>query len=280
MVQKTLNSAGRVGYPRRHQQLNVGVGAAVNPLDAFRLDDKVVVITGASSGLGAGFARAVSGVGATVVLAARRTDRLNEVEDELRGAGCVTLSRRTDVSSPDDCKALVQRAVEEFGRIDVLVNNAGIADSVPATRETEEGFRRVIDVNLNGAFWMAQASIGAMPKGSAIVNVASVLGLVASRYPQAAYSASKAGVIGLTRDLAQQWSLRRGVRVNALVPGFFRSEMTENAVGLEEMLAEHSMLGRSGTQAEIDAAMLFLASPASSYVTGSALVVDGGLTAL
>jgi NAD(P)-dependent dehydrogenase (short-subunit alcohol dehydrogenase family) len=105
-------------------------------------------------------------------------------------------------------------------------------------------------------------------------------GLVAPRLPQAAYAASKAGALGLTRDLAQQWSLRRGVRVNALLPGFFRSEMTENAVGLEKMLADHSMLGRAGTQAEIDSALLFLASPASSYVTGSALVVDGGLTAL
>jgi NAD(P)-dependent dehydrogenase (short-subunit alcohol dehydrogenase family) len=253
---------------------------AVNPLDAFRLDGKVVVVTGASSGLGVGFANALSAVGATVVLAARRTDKLSDVEDRIRGAGGLAVSHRTDVSSVDDCKALVHRTVDEFGKIDVLVTNAGIADVVPATRDTEEGFRKVIDVNLNGAFWMAQAAVGAMPEGSAIVNVASVLGLVAPRLPQAAYAASKAGVLGLTRDLAQQWSLRRGVRVNALVPGFFRSEMTENAVGLEKMLADHSMLGRPGTQAEIDSALLFLASPASSYVTGSALVVDGGLTAL
>ncbi|MFC9359121.1 SDR family NAD(P)-dependent oxidoreductase [Rhodococcus sp. NPDC057014] len=268
------------GDTTRSGEPNAKVGVAVNPLDAFRLDGKVVVVTGASSGLGVGFARALSAVGATVVLAARRTDKLSNVENQLREAGGVTLSHRTDVSSPDECKALVSRTVDEFGRIDVLVNNAGIADVVPASKETEEGFRKVIDVNLNGSFWMAQAAVGVMPEGSSIVNVASVLGLVAPRLPQAAYAASKAGVLGLTRDLAQQWSLRRGVRVNALLPGFFRSEMTENAVGLEKMLADHSMLGRSGTQAEIDSALLFLASPASSYVTGSALVVDGGLTAL
>ncbi|WP_280424695.1 SDR family NAD(P)-dependent oxidoreductase [Nocardia carnea] len=252
----------------------------MNPLDAFRLDGKVAVVTGASSGLGAGFAEALSAVGATVVLAARRTDRLSEVAERIRGAGGAVASHRTDVGSADECRALVRRAADEFGRIDVLINNAGIADVVPASKNSEESFRRVVDVNLNGAFWMAQAAVEVMPRGSAIVNVASVLGLVAPRLPQAAYAASKAGVLGLTRDLAQQWSLRRGVRVNALVPGFFRSEMTENAAGLEKMLTEHSMLGRPGTQAEIDSALLFLASSASNYVTGSSLIVDGGLTAL
>ncbi|MGY1643243.1 SDR family oxidoreductase [Geodermatophilus sp. SYSU D00703] len=120
-----------------------------------------------------------------------------------------------------------------------------------------------------------------MPPGSAIVNVASVLGLVAPRFPQASYAASKAGVIGLTRDLAQQWSGRKGIRVNALCPGYFASEMTAgDDTVLREMVGAHSILGRFGEQRELDSALLFLASLASSYVTGTTLTVDGGLTAV
>src|SRR5690606_20836478 len=192
-----------------------------NPLDAFRLDDRVVLITGASSGLGMGFARALAAVGATLVLAARREERLHELALELRAGGTNVLVRRTDVRVPEECQALVDAAAGEFGRVDVLVNNAGIGGSVPASRETPDSFRNVIDVNLNGSCWMAQACARMMPAGPAIVNVASVHGLIASRYPQASYSASKAGVIGLTRDLAQQWTPRKGIRVNALCPGYF-----------------------------------------------------------
>jgi NAD(P)-dependent dehydrogenase (short-subunit alcohol dehydrogenase family) len=251
------------------------------PLDAFRLDGRVVVITGASSGLGVGFARAVAAVGGTLVLAARREDRLHEVAGELRAGGATVLTRTTDVTVPEECQALVDAAVAEHGRVDVLVNNAGLGGSVPASRETPEAFRQVIDVNLNGSFWMAQACARVMPVGSSIVNVASVHGVVASRFPQASYAASKAGVIGLTRDLAQQWSRRRGIRVNALCPGYFASEMTANGEDkLRDMVAQHSLLGRFGEQHEVDSALLFLASPASSYVTGTTLLVDGGLAAI
>ena len=253
----------------------------VNPLDSFRLDDKVVLITGASSGLGAGFARAVSAVGATVVLAARRVDRLEELAEELRAQGTSVLVHTVDVSSHAECQSLVQDATELFGRVDVLINNAGVGDALPASRETPEGFSHVIDVNLNGTFWMAQACAAVMPRGSAIVNIASMYGVVASRMPQASYSASKAGVIGLTKDLAQQWSSRKGIRVNALAPGYFKTEMTDSgAEALQAIAAEHTILGRFGEQAELDSALLFLASPASSYVTGSTLIVDGGLTAI
>lgn len=254
---------------------------AVNPLDRFRLDDKVVVITGASSGLGVGFARAVASVGATVVLAARREDRLAEVAAELRAGGAEVHTRATDVSSVEDCRALVEYVEQELGRIDVLVNNAGLGGSTPATREDPDRFRSVVDVNLNGTFWMAQAAVRVMPAGSSIVNVASVHALVASPFPQAAYSASKAGVLGLTRDLASQWSRRKGVRVNALCPGYFASEMTADGEdALRDMVASHSILGRFGEQEELDSALIFLASPASSYMTGGAVVVDGGFTAL
>ena len=250
-------------------------------LDRFRLDDKVVVITGASSGLGLGFARAAAGVGATLVLAARRVDRLEAAAAELRTNGTRVMTRGTDVSSREDCDKLAAAAAAELGRIDVLVNNAGVGPAGPALREDPEVWRTAIDVNLNGTYWMARACAPHMPEGSSIVNVASALGLVASRFPQAHYAASKAGVLGLTRDLAQQWSARRGIRVNALCPGYFASEMTtsEGEDQLRRMVADTSILGRFGEQHELDAALLFLASPASSYMTGASLVVDGGLTA-
>jgi NAD(P)-dependent dehydrogenase (short-subunit alcohol dehydrogenase family) len=253
-----------------------------NPLDRFRLDDKVVLVTGASSGLGAGFARAAAAVGATLVLAARREERLTALADELRRSGTAVLTSRTDVAVQKECEAIATRTAEEFGHIDVLVNNAGVGPAGPALREDPEVFRTTIDINLNGAYWMARACAPHMPRGSSIVNVASVLGFVASRFPQAHYAASKAGVLGLTRDLAQQWSVRRGIRVNALCPGYFASEMTnaDGADALRAMVRDNSILGRFGEQEELDSAMLFLASPASSYMTGGSLIVDGGLSAI
>ncbi|WP_295689304.1 SDR family NAD(P)-dependent oxidoreductase [uncultured Brevibacterium sp.] len=252
-----------------------------NPLDRFRLDGKVVVITGASSGLGVGFARAASAVGASLVLAARREDRLDALAEELRDAGTPVVTKRTDVSVQADCEALAAAAVEEFGRIDVLINNAGMGPAGLALREDPEVFRQVVDVNLNGTYWMARACAPHMPEGSSIVNLSSVHGHAASRYPQAHYAASKAGVLGLTRDLAQQWSGRKGIRVNALCPGYFASEMTMSEGGdlLQEMVAGNAILTRFGEQHELDTAMLFLASSASSYMTGQSLIVDGGLSA-
>ena len=138
------------------------------------------------------------------------------------------LTVATDVADPEQCQALVDAAIAEFGRVDVLVNNAGVGTAVPATRETPEQFRSVIDVNLNGCYWMAQACGRVMQPGSSIINISSVLGLTTGGLPQAAYSASKAGLNGLTRDLAQQWTGRKGIRVNALAPGFFASEMTDH----------------------------------------------------
>ncbi len=252
----------------------------MDPLSAFRLDDKVVVLTGASSGLGVGFAKALAAVGADLVLAARRLDRLDELASSLREADTRVVTVAADVSSPDDCQAVAAAAEQEFGRVDVLVNNAGVGTAVPASRETPESFRQVIDVNLIGTFWMAHACAPLMPSPSSIVNVASVLAHVAPRFPQAAYAASKAGVLGLTRDLAQEWSGRKGIRVNALCPGYFESEMTEGQDVLQEMVGKESMLGRFGEQAELDSALIFLASSASAYMTGASLIVDGGLSAL
>jgi NAD(P)-dependent dehydrogenase (short-subunit alcohol dehydrogenase family) len=183
------------------------------------------------------------------------------------------------VASPEDCQQLVDAAMAEFGRVDVLVNNAGIGTAVPATRETPEQFRQVVDVNLNGCYWMAQACGRVMQRGSSIVNISSVLGLTTAGLPQAAYAASKAGLIGLTRDLAQQWTARKGIRVNALAPGFFASEMTDQyPEGYLESMSSRIPAGRKGEASELAAALLFLASDAGGYVTGQTIAVDGGMT--
>jgi len=249
-------------------------------LDLFRLDGKVAVVTGASSGLGAGFARALAEAGADLVLAARRTDRLAAVAEDVRALGRRALVVSADVADPAACDALAAAAVDGYGHLDVLVNNAGVGTAIPATRETPEEFRRVVDVNLNGAYWAAQACGRVMAPGGSIVNISSVLALIKSFAPQAAYAASKAGLLGLTRDLAQQWSGRKGIRVNAIAPGYFASEMTVDIPEdkLMPFIAAHSPLGRLGQQHELDAAVVFLASDAASYITGATLAVDGGMS--
>jgi NAD(P)-dependent dehydrogenase (short-subunit alcohol dehydrogenase family) len=194
-------------------------------------------------------------------------------------AGRRVCTRKTDVADPDQCQQLVDAAMAEFGRVDVLINNAGVGTAVPATRETANEFRSVVDVNLHGSYWMAQACGRVMQPGSSIINIASVLGLTTAGLPQAAYSASKAAVIGLTRDLAQQWSGRKGIRVNAIAPGFFASEMTDELKpGYLDGLMPRIIMGRLGDAAELAATAVWLASPAGGYVTGQTIVVDGGLT--
>jgi NAD(P)-dependent dehydrogenase (short-subunit alcohol dehydrogenase family) len=248
-------------------------------LDRFRIDNRVAIVTGASSGLGVDFAAALAEAGADVALGARREDRLAATRKLVEDAGRRAITVRTDVANPDDCQQLVDATVHAFGRVDILVNNAGIGTSVPATRETPEQFRSVIDVNLNGCYWMAQACARVMQPGSSIVNIASVLGLTSAGMPQAAYSASKAGLIGLTRDLAQQWTGRKGIRVNALAPGYFESEMTDQFEGdyIARTVIPRTLEGRLGHAHELSAALIFLASDASSYVTGTTLPVEGGL---
>jgi NAD(P)-dependent dehydrogenase (short-subunit alcohol dehydrogenase family) len=247
-------------------------------LDRFRLDGKVAVVTGASSGLGTAFAKGLAEAGADIAICARRTDRLKAVCEDIEALGRRCLAVTADVSNPDDCTKVAAETVEELGRLDILVNNAGIGTAVPATRETPDEFRKVIDINLNGSDWMAQACARAMKDGGSIVNIGSVLGLTTAALPQAAYSSSKAAIIGLTRDLAQQWTGRKGIRVNTLAPGFFPSEMTDQYPdGYLEAQEQRIPAGRAGDPDELVGALVFLASDAASYVTGIVLPVDGGL---
>jgi NAD(P)-dependent dehydrogenase (short-subunit alcohol dehydrogenase family) len=248
-------------------------------LDSFRLDDKVVIVTGASSGLGVSFAQAFAEAGADVVLGARRVDRLADTAALVEAGGRKALTVATDVSVPEQGQALIDAAMQTFGRVDVLINNAGVGTAHPATRETPEQFRSVIDVNLNGSYWVAQACGRVMKPGSSIINVASILGITTAGLPQAAYSASKAAIIGLTRDLAQQWGSRKGIRVNALAPGFFKTEMTdEYPPGYLDSQSHRLVLGRLGDDRELAATAIWLASSAGGYVTGQTIVVDGGLS--
>ncbi|REJ84253.1 MAG: SDR family NAD(P)-dependent oxidoreductase [Acidobacteria bacterium] len=258
--------------------------AGLAVLDSFRLDGRVAVVTGASSGLGVVFARAMSAAGAAVVVAARREERLQELAARLAEGGREALAVRCDVTDRGDVARLCERTLEEFGRVDVLIANAGVSDPKPAESEPEETFRWIVDVNLHGVFWCNQSFGAAMlgqDGGGSIVNVASVLGLVGGgQIPQASYTASKGAVVNMTRELAAQWA-RRGVRVNALAPGFFESEMTEEMFASEtgrNWIRKRTPMGRAGAEHELAAAALFLASDASSYVTGQTLAVDGGWT--
>jgi NAD(P)-dependent dehydrogenase (short-subunit alcohol dehydrogenase family) len=250
-------------------------------LDRFRLDGRVAIVTGASAGLGVAVAQALAEAGADVALAARRAGALENTRALVEAAGRRAIIVPTDISDQAQCQALVDATMAEFGRLDVLVNNAGIGTATPALRETPEDFRKVLDVNVCGSFWMAQAAARVMKEGSSIVNVSSIMAWLSVAMPQASYMASKAGLIGMTKDLAQQWTGRRGIRVNAVAPGFFETEMTGHFFDdlLKAQLARVPA-GRPGDPAEVASAVLFLASDAASYITGETLVVDGGRTIL
>jgi NAD(P)-dependent dehydrogenase (short-subunit alcohol dehydrogenase family) len=251
---------------------------ALDPLAQFRLDGKVAVVTGASSGIGERFARVLDALGATVVVSARRVDRIEALAAELANGGSAI---PCDVATPGSSKDLVDAAAERHGRVDIVVANAGITEVTPASRETPARFAEVVNVDLVAPFELAQAAVPHMRAagGGSVVNIASAAAFsVSPMLPQASYVAAKTGLVGLTRELALQWA-RYGIRVNALCPGMFPSEMTSLLTDNEEIRAPFEAelaMKRIGEVHELDAAIAFLASPASSYMTGQTLVVDGG----
>jgi NAD(P)-dependent dehydrogenase (short-subunit alcohol dehydrogenase family) len=251
----------------------------IDPAAMFRLDDKVAVVTGASSGFGARIGRVLHAAGATVVLAARRRDRLDELAATLKRAEAVTC----DVTEEADCRALIDGTVERHGRVDILVNNAGVGYLSAGESDPPETFRRVLDTNVHATFVLCQAASQHMLRqGSGVIlNMASVSGLQSMREaPMLSYTTSKAAIIMMTRELATQWA-GRGIRVNALAPGFFPTELNAESFadpGFNEWVNGRSPLGRPGREGELDGAVLLLTSDASSFMTGSVVVVDGGWT--
>ena len=251
-----------------------------SPLDRFRLDGLVTVVTGASSGLGAHFAKLLHAVGAEVVLTARRVDRLEVLAAELpRAFVCVA-----DMADEADRERLVAEVLDRFGHVDVLVNNAGVGGTVAVEDEELERFRTSMEVNVTALWHLSKLCAPSMiERGSgAIVNVASMLGHVGSTpIKQAHYCASKGAVVNLTRELALQWA-RKGIRVNALCPGWFPSEMTDGMDtddASRRFIAANSPIPRMGELHELDGALLLLASPAGTFLTGQSIIVDGGWTA-
>lgn len=251
----------------------------IDPLSLFRLDDRVAVVTGASSGLGARFARVLHAAGATVVATARRRDRLDRLVAELPGSLAVT----ADVSSAADREHLIAEVVDRFGAVHVLVNNAGVGYTGPIEHEDLDVFRSAMEINVTALWHLAKLSAPSMidAGGGTVVNIASMLGHVGSTpIKQANYCASKGAVVNLTRELALQWA-RKGITVNALCPGWFPSEMTEGMQdeSSQAFVRTNSPIPRMGAEHELDGALLLLASPAGSFITGQSLIVDGGWTA-
>ena len=251
-----------------------GAGTA----ERWRLDGRVALVTGASSGLGARFARVLHAAGAHVVATARRADRLDELAQHC-GNRIQTIAG--DIADPHHRQAVIG-LLRPHGQLDVLVNNAGVCDSGPLDQQSLDDLRRVVEVNLISVLDLCRLAadlLRAAPAAS-VINVASMYGIVASRSPMVGYNATKAALINLTRHLAAVWG-QDGVRVNALAPGYFPTELTGFLAdpAFAQSIRDRTLLGRTPEPGELDGPLLFLASAASSYMTGQALVIDGGWTA-
>jgi NAD(P)-dependent dehydrogenase (short-subunit alcohol dehydrogenase family) len=251
----------------------------------FDLSCKAAIVTGAGSGLGIIFAEALAEAGADVVCADVNEAGARSTAERLEGLGRRALAIEANVADETAVTALVAQTEGELGRVDILVNNAGVAAAGPPEDLTLADWQRVVDVNLTGVFICAREAAKAMiaaGRGGRIINIASILGAVASEpVPAAAYAATKGAVVNLTRDLAVHWA-SHGILVNAIGPGYFPSAMTRDIWTTPDLLAEierRTPLGRTGRPEELKGPIVFLASEASSYVTGQTLFVDGGWTA-
>ena len=249
-----------------------------DPLNVFRLDGKIALVTGASSGIGAQTVKLFSSLGAKVIAAARREDRLQDLANQYPNVMAV----KCDVGVEADCKNVVDTVINEFGKIDILINNAGISDPIPALEEDLDQFKRVIQIDLISCFHLAQLCAQHMETqetGGAIVNVASIHGFVGSSpNNQPGYTAAKGGLINLTRELALEWA-RHGIRVNAIAPGYISTELTDEMIAGEsgrKWIERNTPMRRPGEVTELDGAMLLLTSDAGSYITGETIAIDGG----
>lgn len=247
--------------------------------DMFNLKGRVALVTGASSGLGVQFAKALADNGAAVALVARRADRLKSLKDEIEGKGGRAVAIEADVTDHAAIARAFDAAEKAFGTVTILVNNAGIAHGGRAVEMPPEEWRKVLSTNLDAVFFWAQEAarrLLAAKKPGAIVNIASVLGLAVSK-GAVAYATAKAGVVQVTKALAVELAFK-GVRVNAIAPGWFVTEMNDDYLSGEEGAAikREIPMGRFGNPGNLDGALLLLVSDAGSYITGATVVVDGG----
>ncbi|MDR0887296.1 MAG: SDR family oxidoreductase [Candidatus Nomurabacteria bacterium] len=251
----------------------------------FDLSGKVAIVTGAGSGLGRRFAQVLAAAGANLALVDRNDDGLVTTEALVEGDGIEVFSAKCDVSDRESVKKTVAEIKKQFGRIDILVNNAGVATVGASHEHDDDEWDKVINVNLNGVFFMSRAvgKIMVKQKYGKIVNMGSIHSNVAmSGLPITAYCTSKGGVLMMTKALAAEWA-RYGITVNAIGPSYFKSAMTKGVLGSKEFqrtLENMCPMGRVGEEGELDGALLYFASDASSFTTGQLLSVDGGWTAL
>ena len=250
--------------------------------ELFDLSGKTAIVTGGSRGIGKEMAEALAEAGANLMLCARRREWLDETVNEFAARGFSVVGKICDVSKPEEVQAVVDSTVKRFGAVDVLVNNAGVSWGAMPEEMSLEQWQMVIDVNLTGCFLFAQAAGREMLKNNSgsIINIASIAGLTSSANGPfyAGYVASKAGLIGLTRELAASWG-RRGLRVNAIAPGFFHSRLADAVIDIyERSIQENNIIPRIGEPGELKGTVVFLASEASSYITGQIIAVDGGMT--
>ncbi len=251
----------------------------------FNISGKVAVVTGASSGLGRQFALALAREGANVAILARRVEKLEQVKKEVEALGVECIAVSCDVVDNESIKNAVATVVEHFGRIDILVNNAGVGTGAPAETQEDSIWNMTINTNLNGVYFVAREVGKVMIKQNygKIINIGSIHSTVSMNgSPISAYCASKGGVAMLTKALACEWA-KYNITVNAIGPAYFESEMTDQVINTPEFaqaVMAYCPMGRVGKAGELDGAIVYFASDASSYTTGQLLTVDGGWTTI
>lgn len=265
------------------KEASITQNSAMSVKQLFDLTGRVAIVTGGSIGLGRQMAEGLAEMGANVVLCARKAERCQEAADELQQLGIKALSLPCDVRNQASVQELVDQTINQFGKIDILINNAGISWGTPVEEMQLEDWNKVIETNLTGSFLCAQAvgKIMIRQGRGKIINIASVAGLGGAppELPAIGYHASKGGVIAFTKDLACKWAVHN-IQVNAIAPGWFPTHMSNRVIErYKELFLSHIPSRRFGNENDLKGAAVFLASDASNYVTGHVLVVDGGQTA-